>query len=306
MLSWGKDCSSPFQQRNANQNHSITLKILNKMTAIIFVACRQTLRLKRHSPFMMVLTCPILQRWSRSAIFPCGNCYGDASKNMLGWKIDQGFSADLFFFGKSWYFSLGDPQPKEENHSCLHHLFPPQALEVCRLRHFLQFETLRWASLLCDSSQPALGHLGMSESHFLICCVQKHWSLFHSGMERKMVEISCLGCAWQAVGSSPRETAAWRTHVRRQKKSEKEGAAEEKSEKEWVAERNHCALTPSPCTAHGLTKGSATCSDNKGSGDQEGERRAVWSEPEPGKGREKVFSLSIEMFVVFVSQCLNQ
>lgn len=241
MLSWGKDCSSPFQQRNANQNHSITLKILNKMTAIILVACRQTLRLKRHSPFMMVLTCPILQRWSRSAIFPCENCYGDASKNMLGWKIDQGFSADLFFFGKSWYFSLGDPQPKEENHSCLHHLFPPQALEVCRLRHFLQFETLRWVSLLCDSSQPALGHLGMSESHFLICCVQKHWSLFHSGMERKMVEISCLGCAWQAVGSSPRETAAHggpmsddRKRVRR-KEQQKKRVRKNEWQKETIA-----------------------------------------------------------------------
>lgn len=148
----------------------------------------------------------------------------------------------------------------------------------------------------------------MSESHFLISCVQKHWSLFHSGMERKMVEISCLGCAWQAVGSSPKVTAAQggpmsddRKRVRRKEKQKKRVRKNE-WQKETIAPWPQAPVLPM-ASPKGVR---ATCSDNKGSGDQEGERRAVWREAEPGKGREKVFSLSIEMFVFFVSQCLNQ
>lgn len=44
---------------------------------------------------------------------------------------------------------------------------------------------------------------------------------------------------------------------------------------------------------------SVTCSNNKGSGDQAEKKRGVWSKAEPGKGRGKLFSLSIEMFFLY-------
>lgn len=73
VLSCGKDFSSPFQERNANQNHSTTLRSLNKMIAVTCVACRPILRLNRHSLcFMMDLTCPVLQWWRWRGFFDSG------------------------------------------------------------------------------------------------------------------------------------------------------------------------------------------------------------------------------------------
>lgn len=55
-----------------------------------------------------------------------------------------------------------------------------------------------------------------------------------------------------------------------------------------------------------LSEMSARCSDRKGSGDWGAGRRGVWSEVHPVSGREKVSSLSVKMFLIFVSQTPNQ
>lgn len=96
-------------------------------------------------------------------------------------------------------------------------------------------------------------------------------------------------CLWPVDNPcQSRSCNPWRILLE-DKKKHKEGAAEEKSEKQWMAERNYYAQTRSSCIAS--WKGvSATCSNNKGSGDERGKRRGVWSEGVTGKAKEKPFS----------------
>lgn len=74
-----------------------------------------------------------------------------------------------------------------------------------------------------------------------------------------------------------------------------------------AAQRNSYTLAPGAASSvTSLSEMSARCRDRKGSGDWGAGRRGVWSEVEPVSGREKVSSLSVKMFVIFVSQTPNQ
>lgn len=88
-------------------------------------------------------------------------------------------------------------------------------------------------------------------------------------------------------------------HAGAEETNKKEEAAEEKSGKQRAAETNCCALT-TPASPTTSPKGlSITCSDNKGSGDQQGGRRRVWNEVEAGERERGFFLKYINMSFFF-------
>lgn len=62
-------------------------------------------------------------------------------------------------------------------------------------------------------------------------------------------KIVADGQAQAEAGSPPEGLRLWRTHTGERETSKKEGAVEEKCEKEGAAERNRYVLSPASCTA---------------------------------------------------------